>query len=47
MMNLNQHVVSNTNDESMNISSHPTIMGGDVVHFYVDGGSLEEPNEDN
>lgn len=46
MMNLNKHIVTITNDESINMPSHPTITNDDIVHFYVDGGSLEEPHKE-
>ena len=47
MMNLNKHIVTSINDESINMPSQPTVMNDEIVHFYVDGGSLEKPNKDN
>ena len=28
------------------LTSQPTVIGNDVDHFYVDGGSLEEPQDE-
>ena len=40
MMNSNINIVTNTNDESLNIPSLPTTLNNKVVHYYVDfGGS--------
>ena len=44
MVNLNTHIGSSTNDESMNMPSQLAVMQDEIVHFYVDGGPIEEPN---
>ena len=45
-MNLNKHIFTSTNDESISMPSHPLVMNDDTVHFYVDVGSLEELHEE-
>ena len=42
MMNMNKHIVTNTNEESMNMPSYPTLLNKEVIHYYVDAKGLEE-----
>lgn len=48
MMNMNRHIVTNTNEESLNMPSLPTnSSNNEVVHYYVDVGGVEEHNVGN
>ena len=47
MMNLNRNISTTTNDEILNIPSQSVVMHDEIVHFYVDDGSIEEPNINN
>ena len=42
MMKMNKHIITNTNKESMNMPSQPTLLNIEVVHYFVDFGGLEE-----
>lgn len=42
MMNINPHNVSTTNEESMDMPSQPLELNTELVHYFVDNGSLEE-----
>ena len=42
MMNMNKQIVTNTNKESMNMTSHTTLLNNEVVHYYVNTEDLEE-----
>ena len=44
MMNLNKHVVTNTNDESLSMPSRTASMHDEILHFYVDPRSIEDNN---
>ena len=42
MMNMNKDIVTNTNEESMNIPSQPTLLNNEAVHYFVGEQGLEE-----
>ena len=42
MMNMNINNLSNTNDQSLNMSSQPSSINIEHVHYYVDFGGEEE-----
>lgn len=44
---MNKHIITNTNEESLNMPSQLVVLNNEAVHFYVDGGSLEEHTIDN
>ena len=44
MMNLNQNIVTDTNDQSLNMPSQPSSLSNEVIHYYVDIGGVEEQN---
>ena len=41
-MNMNKHIVTNTNEESMNMPSQPALLDNEVVCYYVDAKGLAE-----
>ena len=41
-MNMNKHIVTNTNEEIMNTSSQSALLINEVFHYFVDDGGLEE-----
>ena len=41
-MNINAHNVSTTNEESMDMPSQPLELNTELVHYFVDNGSLQE-----
>jgi len=42
MMNINPHNVSTTNEENMDMPSQPSELNTELIHYFVDNGSLEE-----
>lgn len=53
-INMNEHSVSTTNEQSMNMPSQSAELNSEIVHFFVDNRSMEEDithieasNEDN
>ncbi len=44
---MNRHIVTPTNDESLNMPSLPAILHNEVVHYYVDVRGVEENNVGN
>ena len=47
MMNMNRHIVTITNEESLNIPSFPKYMKTEAIHYYVDVGGVYEDTAGN
>ena len=47
MMNLNQNIVTDTNDQSLNMPSHPTSLTHEAIHYFVDAEGVEDQNVGN
>jgi len=46
-MNMNRHIITNTNEESLSMPSLLANLNNEVVHYYVDVIGVEEHNVGN
>ena len=47
MMNLNQNIVTDTNDQSLNMPSHPTSLTNEAIYYFVESRRVEDKNVGN
>lgn len=47
MMNLNQNIVTDTNDQSLNMPSQPTSLTHEDIHYFVEPEGVDDQNVGN